>query len=238
MQEIGPEIWRVAGPDLRMPGGVRMPLASTVIRLPDRSLVVYSPIAFDGAQIAAIDAAGDVAHVVVPSMLHHRFAAAAAARWPRARVHAAPGVARKYPELRIDRTLGADDVDPAWRGAIDVESIRGAPRISEAVLFHRASGTLTCADLVFHVTAPANLRTRVVLALMGVGGRRLAQSRVWRFAVSDRAAVRMSIDRILAWPIACVAPAHGEPCAIDASVLASRMTRIYRGPVHALVAGR
>ena len=90
---------------------------------------------------------------------------------------------------------------------------------------------LACADLVFHVTAPANLRTRAVLALMGVGGGRVAQSRVWRFAVRDRAAARASLDKILAWPIARIAPAHGAPAELDAAALASLVTRAYGGRV-------
>ena len=62
------------------------------------------------------------------------------------------------------------------------------PKLTEAVLFHRASGTLVVADLLFHVTAPANLRTKLVMAMMGAGGRQLAQSRLWGFLVKDRAA--------------------------------------------------
>jgi glyoxylase-like metal-dependent hydrolase (beta-lactamase superfamily II) len=228
MQEIGPEIWRIAGPDLRFPGGVWMPLASTLVRLPDGSLVVYSPIAFDEAQFAAIAELGEVAHVVVPSLLHHLHAERAAVRWPRATIHAADGVLRKRPSLRVDRILGTDP-EPAWRDTLDVETVAGAPKLGETVLFHHPSRTLICADLVFHITQPRNLRTRVVLATMGVGGGRIAQSRAWRFAVSDRDAARASIDRILAWPIARVAPAHGEPGDITARALAERLSRVYRG---------
>src|SRR5689334_9991276 len=95
MDEIATDIWRVDGPELRMPGGVKIPASSTVIRLPDRSLLVYAPVAFDDAAAAAIDAAGEVAHIVAPNLYHHLSLAAAAARWPRATVHLAPGLAEK-----------------------------------------------------------------------------------------------------------------------------------------------
>ncbi|HSK05104.1 MAG TPA: hypothetical protein VK932_27835, partial [Kofleriaceae bacterium] len=118
-------------------------------------------------------------------------------------------------------------------GGVALELVGGVPELNEVVLFHRASGTLACADLLFHVTRPANLRTRIVLALMGAGGRRLAQSRAWAFLRKDRAAARASVARILAWPIARVAPCHGEPVEIDAAGLATRMSRLHGGRIAA-----
>jgi len=213
-----------------MPGGALFPTASTVIRLPDRSLVVYSPIEFDDATAAELASIGEVAHLIAPSRFHHLFVPAAVARWPRAIVHASPGVAAKRPDLRIDRVLGRDD-EPAWRDVLAIERIEGVPKIDEIVAFHRPSGALVCADLVFHIARPPNLRARIVLALMGAGGGRLAQSRTWGFLRSDRVAARASVARVLAWPIKRVVPCHGAPCAIDASGLASRMTRLAGGLV-------
>ena len=46
MNEIATDVWQVNGPALKMPGGFVLPASSTVIRLPDRRLLVYSPIAF------------------------------------------------------------------------------------------------------------------------------------------------------------------------------------------------
>jgi hypothetical protein len=226
---IGDDIWHVTGPALLMPGGARMPAASTILRLPDRSLAIYSPIAFAPATAAAIDALGEVAHVIAPSALHHMFAGAAAARWPGARVHAAPSVRAKAPSLRVDRALG--EPEPAWAGALDVERIDGAPGIDEHVVFHRASGTLVVSDFLFHVRRPPNLRMRMILWMVGAGGGRLAQSRVWRFARKDRAAARASVERILAWPVAQLAPCHGEPCPLDPDRLASLVTRVAGGPI-------
>lgn len=125
------------------------------------------------------------------------------------------------------------DPDAAWGDAVDVAVIAGAPMMNEAVLFHRPSGTLTCADFVFHITEPANVMTKLILAMMGVGGRRLAQSRAWKLAVRDRAAARASIDRVLAWPIQRIAPVHGEAIEIEALAFAPKLARAY-GSVPAL----
>jgi hypothetical protein len=230
MKSICTDLWQLEGPPVRMAGGVYLPLASTVVRLPDRSLLVYSPIAIDDDQASEIAALGEVAHVVAPSLLHHLHVRAAAERWPRATLHGAPGLATKRSDLRFHRELGGP-LDPALRDAIDVEVIAGAPRLNESVLFHRASGAMLCADLVFNIPRPANLRTRLALALMGVGGRRPSQSRMWKLLARDRSVLRTSLDRVLRWPIAMVVPAHGEPVALGSAELAPLLTRSYGGRV-------
>lgn len=227
MELIAPDVWQLPGPSIRIPGGGKLPTCATVIRLADRSLLVYSPVEIDDARAEAIAAVGEVAHLVVPSLLHHLFAEAAARRWPKALVHATPGVRHKQPGLRIDRELPLGD----WGAGLEAELVGGTPKLNEVVLFHQPSGTLVCADLFFHVTRPENLRTRFVLALVGAGGGRLAQSREWSFLRKDRAAARASVARILGWPITRVAVCHGSAMEIDAAGLALRMTRLYGGPV-------
>jgi hypothetical protein len=217
---------------MRMPGGVVMPLNSIVIRLADRSLLLYSPIKLDDEQAAAIDAEGKVAHIVAPNLYHHLYAKAAHERWPSAKIHAAPGLAAKRSDLKIEQDLGLAAIDPS----IDVEVIGGAPKVNEAVLFHKPSGAMIVADFLFNVTEPANLRTKLALSMMGVGGKQLMQSRMWSFLTKDRAAARASIDRMLAWPIATIVPVHGEAVPITADALAPKLSRSYKGKVGAAAA--
>ena len=194
MKPLVDGVWQIEGPSLNMIAGVMIPSRTTVLRLANGSLLVYSP-------IAAMEVAGDVAHIVAPNHLHHLFVAAARTRWPTAIYH--------------ERTCPADD-------AIESAHVDGVPKIDETVVFHRPSRTLVCADFVFNMTAE-NLRTRLAFALTGVGGKRVAQSREWRWSCKDRAAARASVERILAWPIERVAFCHGEPVAIDAAALAAVM---------------
>jgi hypothetical protein len=198
VEAIADGVWQVPGPSLRFIGGVKVPSRSTVVRLSDGGLLVYSPI----AEMHDVGALGTVTHVVEPNKLHHLFVDAARERWPAATFH--------QRELAID--------DPA----IDVAHIDGAPKIDETVVFHRPSGTLVVADFVFNMTAE-NLRTRFAFALTGVGGDRVAQSREWKWARTDRAAARASVERVLAWPIQRVAFCHGESVAIDPAGLAAVM---------------
>lgn len=227
MNQVSADVWQVPGAAMRMAGGVYMPLASIVMRLADRSLLVYSPVAFSDEQAAAIDAQGPVKHIVGPNLYHHLHLRAAAERWPGAAVHGAPGLAAKRNNLKFDSELGRAALDPS----VDVEVIGGAPRINEAVVFHRPSGTLVCADFLFNVTEPANLRTRFALAMMGVGGKQLMQSRLWMLLARDRPAARASIDRMLGWPITTIAPVHGDAVAMSAATLAPKLSRSYGGRV-------
>jgi hypothetical protein len=194
MQSVADGVWQIEGPSLNMVAGVMIPVRSTVLRLADDSLLVYSP-------IAEMEVTGEVAHVVEPSRWHHLFIADARTRWPAATFH--------------ERTCPTDD-------ALDSIHVAGVPKFDEIVVFHRPSGTLVCADFIFNMTAE-NLRTRLAFALTGVGGNRVAQSREWRWACKDRAAARASVERILAWPIERVAFCHGESVAIDSARLATMM---------------
>jgi glyoxylase-like metal-dependent hydrolase (beta-lactamase superfamily II) len=219
MDAIGEDIWYVRGADFPLPGGARMPLGSSLVRLADRSLLIYAPIAFDAASAAAIDAAGAVSRIVAPNLLHHRFVADALARWPQAAFHAPARLAAKRPDLPAPRPLEGDDV-------LDLAHLAGAPAVDETVLFHRPSRTLLCGDLLFNLGTPANLSSRLLFTLMGVTGG-LKQSRAWRFFRRDRAALRAALDRVLAWPVAQVAPCHGNPVAVTAAELAAVMRRAY-----------
>ncbi|HVK85841.1 MAG TPA: DUF4336 domain-containing protein [Kofleriaceae bacterium] len=221
MQAIDGDLWRVQGPDARLPGGARLPVYATVARLADRTLAIYNPCKLDDAAAAAIEREGEVAHVIAPNLLHHLYAGQAMARWPRATLHAPPGLAAKRADLPRARSL--TDPEPAWRDALEALRLAGVPKIDETIVFHRASGTLVCADFLFHVTAPANLRTRLLLRLTGTGGGELRQSRMWKLLVKDKVALGAAFAQALEWPIRQVAPVHGPHVVIDSASLAPRL---------------
>lgn len=227
MDAIDDRLWHVRGADFALPGGARLPLYSALVRLADDRLLLYAPASFDDATWQRIGALGEVAHVVAPNLFHHLFVADALARCPRATLHAPRGLAAKRPDLPAPRAL---DAGPSpWPADLETIPLAGAPALDETVLFHRTSGALLCGDLLFHVTEPANLATRLVLTLMGTSGGRVAQSRAWRFLARDRGALRGSLDRLLALPVRRVLPCHGPACEIAPGALAALLTRAYGG---------
>src|SRR5690349_23175602 len=91
-----------------------MPLTATmtVLRLGDGSLLIHSPVAFTPERRAAVEALGPVAHLYAPNLFHHLRLGEWSAVFPTARVHAPRGLAKKRPDLRIDRFHG-DAPEPA-----------------------------------------------------------------------------------------------------------------------------
>lgn len=191
--------------DLRIQAGFHLPIRMTVIRLADGGLWLHSPIAIDDATAAELAALGPVRHIVAPSRLHHLFAAAACERWPTATLHAPAGLADKQPALRIGRALAEDGRWPE----LTIVAIAGAPKIDEHVFLHRPSGTLIVTDLLFNVHAVPGLMSPWILRMVGAW-KRLAQSRIWRSMVKDRAAASASARRVIDLEFSRLVPAHGE----------------------------
>ena len=170
-------------------GLVPIPVRMTVIRLRDGRLVLHSPAPLDANLGAELDALGEVAFIVVPDA-HGKFAAAAAAAYPRAQA--------------------LKDVFPAeWRGELETFAVRGF-RLREVVLFHAPTRTLVITDLCFNIRESPRAFARFFFRANGMW-RRFGPSRIIRaLAVSDGAALRESLDVIARWDFARIVPGHGE----------------------------
>lgn len=216
LRPLGGGLHALAG-EVRVGPGFRMPLHSTVVELSRGGLAIVAPPAIDDALAERLEAMGAVRHLIAPNRLHHGFIAAASARWPEARVHAAEGVAERHPELRVDEVLPARPGADA--GTLPDElhplAIAGAPDIAETVLLHPASATLIATDLVFHVLEPTGWLAPLILRVVGAH-RRLGQSRYWRFAVKDRGALAASFRAILDRDFERLVVAHGPAVLRDA----------------------
>jgi len=191
--------------------GMQLTATMTVLRLGDGSLLLHSPIAMTLERRTAVEALGAVAHLYAPNLYHHLHIGEWAGAFPAARVHAPRGLAKKRPDLRIDRTHGAAP-EPAFAGSVDELSIDGF-RLAESVLFYRQARTLIVADLLQNVGRPQHRWARVYSRTMGFYDR-VALSRMIRWtAFSDRAAARRSIDAVLALPFERLIVGHGTPLA-------------------------
>ncbi len=188
-----------------------MPLTTTmtVLRLGDGNLLLHSPTAMTPERRAAVEALGHVAHLYAPNLTHHRRIGEWAAAFPSARLHAPSGLAKKRPDLRIDRAHLAP-LERAVADVIDELSIDGF-RLEESVLLYRPARTLVVADLVHNVGRPQHLWTKFYTRAMGFYDR-VALSRMIRWvAFSDRAAARRSLDEVLAQPFDRLIVGHGAP---------------------------
>jgi len=189
--------------------GMRLTATMAVIRMSDRSLLLYSPVAMTPDRRDAVEALGPVGHLYAPNLFHHLWIGEWAAAFPSARLHAPSGLAKKRRDLRIDRVHGSAP-DPAFAEVVDEVQVEGF-RLEESAIVHRPSRTLIVADLVQNVGQPEHGWTKFYTRTMGFYDR-VALSRVIRWtAFPDRAAARRCLDELLALPFESLIMGHGKP---------------------------
>ena len=198
--------------EVRLPGGLRFPLRTTVVALPGDALAVVAPGPLDETLAETLEAEGHVAHLIAPNRFHHLYVDAWAKRFPDARRWAAPGLPEKRPDLSFHDVLSADP-EPL-RDTFGVAPIDGIPAMSEVVLFHRRTRSLVVTDLVFHITEARGWMSKLTFKMLGVYGT-LAQSRAARFMTKDREKAAAGVEHVLSWRFDRVVPAHGP--VVDAS---------------------
>jgi hypothetical protein len=180
-----------------------------IVRLPSGSLWVHSPIPWSRELRETVWSLGEVGDVVGPNRFHDACLCEFQAEYPHAEFHAAPGLARSRRDVRfVPEPLG-DTPPPPWRGALEQHLVAGMPRLNEVVFFHRASRTLILADLAFNFGPDTRGLLALIMKLNGAYGR-LAPTRFCRFLMRDRAAVRASLERILAWDFDRILVGHGR----------------------------
>ena len=222
LQKQAENLW-ICDAEQKLGLGVRMPLRMTVLRLPDETLTLISPIRISDALAAELATLGEVSALIAPNALHHLHLPAAHARYPRARVLVAPGVAAKQPSVRAEPLV--PEAVPALRDVLAARLIEGVPKISEVVLYHAPSRALIVTDFVFNIEQPPNFATALVLACTGTNGK-LAQSRAWNWLKKDAAAAHASSLALFEWDFERVIVAHGNVIAKDAKTrLRAALTR-------------
>jgi len=206
LQQLDTDIWIAERPQRFY--GLEVGARMTVIRLPDGSLLLHSPLALVAELRQELDAIGRVRFAVAPNRFHHLYAGEVARAYPEARLWAAPGVERKRPDLEIAGMLG-DEAPEEWKHEVGQVFFRGRPFENEVAFLHRASRTLILCDLAFNFGPRTAPFTRVLMRLLGGYGR-FGTSSLDRFLIRDRQAARQSLERILAWDFDRVVVAHGD----------------------------
>ena len=214
---VAEDVWVVDGAPMGAGPGGLLPLTirMTVVRLPDGSLWLHSPVPYDPSLAAALQALGAVGHLVAPSRAHASFIAEWQRAFPDAVLHAAEGVAADAAKdgrpLRVDAEIGATP-DPRWGGAFAVALARGS-YLTEAAFFHRAARTLVLTDLIANLE-PARLSwgLRLVARAAGVLDPHGAMPRHLRatFLGKQRADLRAAVRTMLGWAPERVLFAHGR----------------------------
>jgi hypothetical protein len=207
LTQHAPDLWSAEQTFGWLGGTTPLAVRMTVLRLASGALIVHSPIEISPELRRELDALGRVGFIVIP-WAHGKFAEQAAETWPGAQLLAAPKPGSGHESLRFSGSL-ADDPPAAWAGQIETHWVRGF-RLNEVVLFHRPSRTLVITDLCFNIQRAPSRWAEFVYRADGMW-RRFGPSWVIRFlAVSDRAALRESLERIGRWDFRRIVPGHGD----------------------------
>lgn len=221
LRPFGQEIWIADGPVVSF-HGFAYPTRMAVIRLPDGSLFIWSPVALSDSLRASVDALGPVRHLVSPNALHHFYLGEWKSAYPAARLYASPRLKRKRKDLSFDAEIG-DTPEPAWADNIDQVVVRGSIMLTEVVFFHRHSRTVLFTDLIQNFPRDWFKGWRGILARWGgIVAPNPGTPSDWRSSFLNRRVARAALGQILAWPIERVLIAHGDLPTGDGTALIRR----------------
>ncbi len=209
MQVLGDGLWLADGPCVSV-AGFHYPTRMAILTLRDGRLLIWSPVALTETLRLDIQAMGDVHHILAPNHLHHLALADWATAFPQAKLHAAPRLRKKRPDLIFHADLTATP-HPDWAGTVD-QAVFPTLIADEVVLFHRPSGTALFCDLLQQFPADwFRGWRRVVAALDGMTGAEPQVPRKFRLATVKRAAARAALAEVGRWQAERVVMAHGRP---------------------------
>ncbi|CAM9511534.1 unnamed protein product [Ascophyllum nodosum] len=211
-----------------------------VVKLPDGSLWVHSPVQLDEPLRRALEELGPVGHIVSPNFEHVKYAQQWVKAFPSARSYGCPGLMERHPEVGFSREVGndpGDETPPEWGSEIETcfmdcetNPFTGKPFFNEVVFFHRPTKALMTADLYWNYPTTVPAKTQVWKWGMDKASIRVYLPFFKRFMVTDDRALAARVNRILDWGIDVIIPCHGDVVRSGASQ-ALRERLLGAGPI-------
>ncbi len=177
----------------------------TVIRLASGKVILHSTAPFTADDLAAIGAAGEIGWLVDVSNFHDSLAKQGRAALPDV-PYLAPEGFSKYSGVDTEPLSPPPE---QWASDLEVLEVAGMPRVREHVMFHRPSGTLIVADLLFNFGRGGSLWTRLFARYVMRLKNFIGMSPFFRLMIRDRQAFRRSMATMMAWDFDRVIVAHG-----------------------------
>ena len=186
--------------------GCRGSLRMTILKT-QSGLLLYSPVALDAELIASIRALGTVTDIVAPNKMHHMYLRPCVATFPEANCWVSEGLLEK-----IGSVDGAQIITPdvVFGNDNDIKKFTlTGHRIQETMIFHKPSGTLLTADLLYNYQTEQYPAEKLFFWMIGNYGRPNVAF-YHRFSVTDKSSIRSMIDTITNWPINRIIMSHGR----------------------------
>ncbi len=205
--QVDDDLLTVTG-DLGMPL-VDIPRRMTVVRLRDRRLVVYSAIALDDDEMAALEAFGRPAWLVVPSDHHRLDAKAWKDRYPALRVATPSGARAKVAETVPVDTSAPDFGDPT----VQFVTVPGTDGHESALVVQAAAGTtLVVNDIVANIRGEHGFGGWLLRRMGFAGSEPQIPATVRLMLVENTSALK---EQLLVWAddpsLVRILVSHGEP---------------------------
>ncbi len=211
LTEVAPDLWTATQSQrfLGLEVGCRM----TVVRLPNRELVLISPLPLKHGDRARLDALGTVKHLIAPNRFHHLYFGDAQALYPQAQAWGVEGLAQKRPDLRFDGWLNQSGSFAGVLHYLPFEGfagivLQGVQLANETVFWHQPSRTLIITDLAFNFDETFPFTSRLAAQVLG-SYQTLRPTRLEKWGSFDKTAVEHSIRQVLDWDFDRVIPGHG-----------------------------
>jgi hypothetical protein len=199
---------------LTVVGEIHMPLMDlprrmTVVRLADSRLVIFSAVALDEDEMAALEAFGRPAYLIVPSDKHRLDAKIWKDRYPEMQVVAPEGARAK-----VQETVPVDTVAPLFNDPnVQFVTVPGTRGREAALVVRTPKGTtLVLNDVVGNIRDAAGFGGWL-LHIAGFAGTEAQVPKVVKMAIiEDTNALRA---QLLQWAgidsLKCILVAHGSP---------------------------
>jgi hypothetical protein len=183
-------------------GSLRMTLIET-----RSGIVIYSPVALAASHIEQIQRLGYVSAIVAPNLFHHLYLRPCIAVFPKARVLVPKGLAEKIGPIPGAKVM-TEGCTITTHDELDYHILTGH-KLHEIVLFHRATGTLITADLLYNFQEEHFTGEKLFFRMIGCYGSP-SVAFYHRFAVKDKASVRALIDTVQRWGVRRIVMSHGR----------------------------
>lgn len=201
IQKLDDNLWIVEG---NLPHGP-MPRTMTLVRLPDRRIVVHSAIVLGEDAMREIEAWGQIAFVIVPNDHHRLDAAAYKARYPEVRVVCPAGARAK-----IEQKVKVDATEADLGDTVRYRML-GGTRDCEGWL-EIQGGTLVLGDLIMNLRPMRGFGGWIMNRMGFSGDSPKVVPATKKVLVADREAARKQIEALAATPgLRRVIVAHGHP---------------------------
>ena len=186
--------------------GCRGSLRMTILKT-QSGLLLYSPVALNAENVAAIRALGTVKDIVAPNLMHHMYLRSCAAAFPDANCWVPQGLLEKIGSVDGAQVITPDIVFGNDSG-IKKFTLTGH-RIQETIIFHETSRTLLTADLLYNYQSEQYPAEKLFFWMIGNYGRPNVAF-YHRFSVKDKSSIRSMINTLISWPINRIIMSHGR----------------------------